>query len=520
MKLKGLGRRSYNILFHTHTVAGIVIAFALYVIFLAGGFALFKEEMYRWENPEARYSLPSTIDFDRALAAVQDQIPHFQSDDVVTIKVPSRENPDFIFYGNVQLDTLTTREVFHVNSSTFHVLTHNQAKSHLGETLYELHYFAQIPGVGLYLAGLVGLFFLFASITGTLIHWKNIFQLFYSFNIRGSLKQFWKDAHVTLSFIGLPFQIIYGLTGALLGLSMLLLIPSVYFLFGGSQQEVRAMLDPSFEISVSPEAPQSTNPQKINEVYEGFMQQSTLKSAKYIRLQNLGKSDALMSINVDDRKRMTGDGISVIRMNTGEIVAQHQPLNKSYSEAVYGILIKLHYATYGGILMKIIYFLLTLITCFSIISGILLWQSSRDNKQYSDRQKRFHRRFTHFCLAICLSLLPAIALFFIINSLVPLEWSGRISITNNMFFGSWLLLTLLGLLIYSFRKLHYFYIVLTMVIAFLIPICNGWTTGDWMWITWQKASYYVFAVDAFWLITGSIILWSLSRSLYSGKSAV
>ena len=31
MKLKGLGNRAYNVLFHTHTVTGIVISFALFV---------------------------------------------------------------------------------------------------------------------------------------------------------------------------------------------------------------------------------------------------------------------------------------------------------------------------------------------------------------------------------------------------------------------------------------------------------------------------------------------------------
>jgi len=48
MKLKALQPRLYNILFHTHTVSGIVISFALFVIFYAGAFSLFRDELYRW----------------------------------------------------------------------------------------------------------------------------------------------------------------------------------------------------------------------------------------------------------------------------------------------------------------------------------------------------------------------------------------------------------------------------------------------------------------------------------------
>ena len=34
-----MGNRIYNILFHTHTVSGIVISVALYVIFFTGSFS-------------------------------------------------------------------------------------------------------------------------------------------------------------------------------------------------------------------------------------------------------------------------------------------------------------------------------------------------------------------------------------------------------------------------------------------------------------------------------------------------
>lgn len=45
-----MGNRTYNILFHTHTVSGIVISVALYVIFFAGSFSFFRDEIVNWER--------------------------------------------------------------------------------------------------------------------------------------------------------------------------------------------------------------------------------------------------------------------------------------------------------------------------------------------------------------------------------------------------------------------------------------------------------------------------------------
>ena len=45
-----MSNRNYNVFFNTHTVSGIVISIALYVIFFAGAFALFKGEIQIWEE--------------------------------------------------------------------------------------------------------------------------------------------------------------------------------------------------------------------------------------------------------------------------------------------------------------------------------------------------------------------------------------------------------------------------------------------------------------------------------------
>src|SRR5690606_2361489 len=85
----------------------------------------------------------------------------------------------------------------------------------LGEFLYRLHFLAQIPyPFGYYLSGLIAFFFLFAIITGVIVHWKKIASNFYVFRPMTKLKTIWTDAHTALGILGLPFQFVYAVTGA------------------------------------------------------------------------------------------------------------------------------------------------------------------------------------------------------------------------------------------------------------------------------------------------------------------
>ncbi|NRA50521.1 MAG: PepSY domain-containing protein [Phaeodactylibacter sp.] len=182
----------------------------------------------------------------------------------------------------------------------------------------------------------------------------------------------------------------------------------------------------------------------------------------------------------------------------------------NYSNTVTDFIFKLHFANFGGLFIKILYFLLSMITCFMIISGVLTWRTARDNKQYSYSQKLFHHRVTKAYLAICLSMFPAFAILFITNKVISLEMESRVSLVNTIFFVSWLGLTTLGLFWDSYAKQNRNYLIYGGVLSLLIPIVNGVSTGDWFWSTWQSYSW-VASIDIFWLVAG---LTSLYLSIF------
>ncbi len=502
MKLRPLGKRAHNIMFHTHTVAGIVISFALFIIFYAGAFALFKDEMYQWENPGARFTVPKTVDYDRVHEAIAKAYPNFKEEGQLTYVFPDRHVPFVQVYGSLK-ETDSTTGRFHalVNSENLEVIKSEAPLTTVGDTLYHLHFFDQIPGLGIWLSGLVSLFFLFAIVTGVLIHWKNIINKFYAFTTKGKWKRIWTNAHTVLGVIGLPFQVVYAITGALFGLLTLLLAPSALILFDGDSTAIFKSIRPERGITVDPDAALSEN-RSLNTLLADLEAKYTDFEVKNVVTQNYGREDATATFYIDDGEGIVGDGLFVYRMKTGKIETRIAPNKKSYSQTVYNLLIKLHYATFGGMLMKIVYFILAMITCVIIVSGILIWQKARDTPQYTERQKRFHHRTTKVYLAICLGLFPATALIFLANKLIPMDAVGRAFQVNTIFFLGWSLLLLTGLFWNNFRKLNRNYLGIGGAFSLLILVVNGIVTGDWVWIALSKGLWEVASIDLFWFFTG------------------
>lgn len=338
MKLKALKPRLHNAMFHTHTVSGIVISFALFVCFYAGAVALFVNEIYRWENPEARFEAPdpTTIDYDRVVTSVKDNVPNFDPTVQFGFFPPTKEKPLITFYGatndendNVERFTAT------VNPKNFDIDYGEEPKTHMANTIYELHFFHQIPGIGLYLSGFVAFFFLFAIITGLLTHWKNIANKFYAFTTEGKWKQIWTNGHISLGFITLPFQIIFAVTGSLLCLSILLLAPSAFLMFDGDTNEVLKAVRPDAGFVYEESSPQIENGFGFNDAFHKVAEDYNANSIGYMYARNFGKKDGTVNVRVDDHTTIGGDGIFVFSHKDGEVLEAIEPINRSYAKGTF-----------------------------------------------------------------------------------------------------------------------------------------------------------------------------------------
>ncbi|MEM9673917.1 MAG: PepSY-associated TM helix domain-containing protein, partial [Bacteroidota bacterium] len=183
-----------------------------------------------------------------------------------------------------------------------------EPRTTLSNTIYYLHYFRQIPVIGLYLSGFVGLFFLFAIITGLLIHWRNLLTKFYAFVKEGKWKVIWTNAHTVLGVIGLPFQLIYAITGAFFGLLSLILLPTVFLLYEGDTEKVFNKINPSAALTVEEDAPNYDH-YSLTELAQQIEQQYPDFHIRNIRLRNYGQEDALALWNIDNHQGIHSSGV-------------------------------------------------------------------------------------------------------------------------------------------------------------------------------------------------------------------
>lgn len=509
-KFTSLKPRLHNIFFHLHTVSGITITALLFVIFLAGAFTLFRGEFYSWENPKVRHMQENAYHLDSIVKSITSKKPTFDTENSFRITLPSEKAPFFRIFGSEKANPTKKKKrpkriSFYLNPKDLQI-THAKNTT-LGNTIYHLHYFRQIPKIGMYLSSSVAFLFLFAMITGILIHWKNMRKKFFAFIFKGGIQKTWTNLHTFLGVLGLPFQFIYAITGAYFGLRILFFIPFA-LVFGEKQQKAayKEMVPARY---LRPD--KTAQKQKVPNLQKCFEKAKFLypeSKIQRISVSHYGYEDAFATYYLKDNKNILSKGSITYNLKDATIKL-HQPLQKaSYIKSISNSIIGLHFANFSGISLKILYFLMAILTCFMLIGGLVIWEKSRDNNHYTKKQKRFHYWITKISLAICLSLFSAIALFFLINKCVPLEFSGRVSLVQKIFFIGWLLLALVGCFFKKYPLMSYFYIVFTGIIAFFIPIANGIITGDWFWKTFSTQPY-VFAVDIFWFLLAFLLLASI-----------
>ncbi|MCC9072204.1 PepSY domain-containing protein [Flavobacterium sp. F-65] len=504
-----MNNRNYNIYFHTHTVSGIVISVVLFVIFFAGSFSFFKDEIINWERSESvAITKNIQLDYDKALKNLDKEYTlHGRNISIAKTSVERRVN----IYLEGTKDSLAAAKLkegtfFYLDTKNFKTHTYENSYS-LGEFLYRLHFLAQIPyPVGYYLSGFVALFFLFAIITGVLLHWNKIVSNFYIFRPKEKLKTLWTDAHTSLGMIGLPFQFVYAVTGAFFMIKLLIVAPSVMALYKGDQDKLYKDLeysDPEYKFDNKKLA----TPFSIDKLVAKTKSNWKDFEINRIFIQNYGDTNmhVLVEGEIKYDKKFTGIGKVIYKVADGTVVAKKDPVTETtYLDAVKNVLYRIHFGDYGGYALKIISFVLGIITCFVIISGVMIWLVARDKKNMPEKKRRFNEAVVRIYLAICLSMYPITALGFIATKIFhPL---GRANIYSIYFIG-WLALTIFFILKKNNAFTNKFSLLSGSILGFLIPIVNGICTGNWFWKTFAQNQIQIFFVDIFWIVLASITLY-------------
>lgn len=513
-----MDQRKYNIYFHTHTISGIIIAAVLYVIFFAGSFSFFRDDITAWQRGHSlavesgRLRLNSLFDslarhhelkgrnFDFYMAPQETSayINMSASRDTTVSRPPTGATPR----GRGKGDSAYFRFFFRDRFSGIY-----EDSYEMGEFLYRLHFLAQLNLVpvrlgmpfGYLLAGVVSFIFLFALITGLLLHWDKIRANFFLVRPWSKWKTVWTDIHTVLGVIGFPFQLIYAITGIILIANAALITPYTRFLFNGSQEKLYEQL--LYNRTV--EADYTYRPLGRHFDFDGFISEWQEKwpgnriSRLYIR--NYGDQGMLISMETrpDPADRFSGSGLVELQVANEQITRLKSPvLEVSYVDRVKSLIYHLHFGDFGGRPLRIVFFVLGLTGCLVILSGIMIWLVARD-KATTPRYKRvFNFWAANVFLATCLGMLPATAFTFIM-----LKVSDKITQTviYHSFFYSWLILGLYLLAWRNLRIMNIHVLLISAVLCAAVPLANGFSTGLWLWKSPLQGANSIFFIDVLFL---------------------
>ncbi len=497
-----MSKRSHNILFHTHTISGIIISVVLYIIFFAGSFSFFRDEIINWEqNKSLQTGAAPRINFKKTIESLEKNY-NLDSRDL-NFSWKHREPKVNISIG-ASKDSLATAkdkegDYIYIDSKTYQISTYESSYS-FGEFLYRLHFLAQIPyPVGYYLAGFVAFFFLFAIITGVIVHWKKMVSNFYVFRPWSKLKTLWADAHTALGLIGLPFQFVYAVTGAFFMIKLVLVAPSLAVLYNGDQDKMYEELgfnDPEYDF----------NNQKLNKTFniDALVKKTNenwddFKSHE-VHISNYNDTNMHVTVigETTAKAKLNGLGSVTYNIATNKVIKTTNPYHKtSYLDTVKNVLYRLHYGDYGGYGLKFISFILGLISCFVIISGVLLWQVARNNKTVSEQKRKFNKGLVNIYLAICLSMYPITAATFI--AIKIWQPTGKEFLYPFYFIG-WLVLSIFYIVKNNLSFTNRNTLLLGSILGFLIPISNGVFSNNWIWHTYANQQYDLVLVDMLWIV--------------------
>lgn len=516
--------RNYNKYFHLHTISGIIITAVLFVFFFAGSFAFFKNEINNWQNNTPKGTFTSnTLNYNAIADSVNNQYGLYgrnfsfrigdKSRIIGLVVSPSKDtlNPKAGERGFVMYDTYT-----------------NESKSYaeqysLGEFLYRLHFLAPVNSLvdmsippGYLIAGIVAFIFLFALITGVLIHWQKIVSNFFIFRPWEKLKTVWTDLHTALGVLTSPFLFIFAISGSYFFLTSYFFANAIASLgYGGDikklQAEVGGKKGPKTEIPFT----NTPNNQQVD--INSYVQQTLNKwedgIITFVEVSNYGDQNMQVKIlgKVSEHKQFNSKGEIIYTIATGVIDEKANPNDSStYSEVVSNLMYVLHFGSFGGYATRIIYFLIGMAGCFVIISGVLIWLVARDKKNVPEKKRKFNFWLTNIYLSICLSMYPVTALAFIAVKLNP---TGGQTFIYSFYFYTWLALTIVLAARKSLYKTNRDCLLAGSAIGLLIPITNGIVTGTWFWTNWNNQYYDILIIDIFWIIIPCITLyaWYLVR---------
>ena len=357
-----------------HTWAGLIFGWLLFGIFLTGSISVFWREISHWATPElhARPLVSRDLALDRSFEILRRDAPDAS---VWQITLPSeREHALQISWENSDKKRISLQ----IEPKSGEEIRETEGGRHFNRFHHRLGLDGDWNQTGRWIAGVLALGLLVILVSGVLIH-KHIFRDVLVLRPKGSALLAWADWHRLTGVISLPFTLLIVLSS--FAVNYWIYYPAaIATLYDGNAQEYRADVGQgrgrqSEGEEAGPPGPPSQN-LPIARILAIAADAMKTQGVSQITFSDPGRQTATVEVRSrrDDRIAQQIDRVTVDAV-TGEVtdLVVERPL----MFATQSTLVGLHYALFGGLPMRLVYFVCGLIGTGVIGTGLVLFAKKR-----------------------------------------------------------------------------------------------------------------------------------------------
>ncbi len=502
-----------------HSWVGAITAVLIFIIAFTGAVSVFgRPEIKTWAHEVSH--VPAELDplrIEQVLREDAATVPEAYLDNIQVLMPGVRRRPVLSVQFDREVETADGRTEHHIirfdhDPKTYELVDRlegeprevfeNEPKD-LADFIITFHADLHLGDpIGLLLTGLLGLTLFASIVTGVITHRKVLKEAF-TFRPFRSLRLLFTDSHKVLGVWGLVFNSAIAFTGAFLGLAVVLLLPAAaYVSFEGD-------LDKMVETYLPLNEPQKSGIPAELKIAEVLSAVDQPENGPIVSAQLLTGTDQAGVAHV---YTLAGDGIGGethrYQLNgtvLESVTSQFSQLGGA-AGPILDAMFPIHFGNFGGTVVKLIWFVLGLGTALLAVSGSMIWVERRVHGSSGSLSVASYRRISRFTVGACCGVVLATVTLFHLQLFVLPQVATTQTWLMGTFFGSWALAIVWSMLRTNDYQTTRELLGLTGAAAALVPIANGFVTGNHLLNVFSGGHWVVAGVDLGLLLLGAALV--------------
>jgi len=385
-----------------HTWVGILCGLVLFVAFYAGAFSMLESDITRWTQPPAPASSAISDDGDALAAAFFATHPDARGRVRLFWPGPDHAQPALLHQppGGAAATWWQLARDGQLRRASRADEAHTS-----GNFVDHLHRKGGLPiplEVAEPLIGLVSLAYGLALVSGIVVLLPSLVKDLFHLRLGANLKRMWLDVHNLLGVASLPFHLVIAFTAAVFGLHDFVYDAQDRFIYqDGLRATVARDSAPRPQVARADWLTPSALRARVQEQAPQFA-----PLALDLRLQPGGAIAVVTGSDERHFQRASRYGLAFVNPGSGEIYDRsYLPGASSHaSTALISSLFALHFGSFGGDTVRVVYVLLGLSGALLFYTGNLLWIESRTRRARRGQETALAQRPRHVRVVSALTL--------------------------------------------------------------------------------------------------------------------